>query len=91
MINYSEKNVFSYNVKKCLSFDPFDYNMKQQLHLYGNENNIDKAIYDKLMISKVQYFTCTNECFEVFNKLPLITYHYELSCRCIKNCYDMIK
>ncbi len=86
MINYLEDGVFDKKVNKCLALDPFT---QQNIISYNiNSSNI-KPGYLKTM--KINYYTCSMECFNLFENLPIFTYHYELTCLCIKNCYDNIE
>ncbi len=87
MINYSEKNVFDLKVKRCLEFDPFtikneNYSLVKLIH---KQNIEDK---NEMMF---KYYNCSNACFEIYENLPVMTYHYELSCKCIYNCYQDMK
>ena len=77
MINYSEENVFNKKVKKCLTFDPF----KQRVDEYTK----NKVELDQI---KLNYFSCAEKCLNTYENLPLVVYHYEISCFCIKKCYD---
>lgn len=82
MINYTEENVFNLKTKKCLSFDPFDKT--------SSKMQIDTSSTNKDLLTNLQrkYYTCAYNCFDTYENLPIITYHYELSCLCIKNCFE---
>ena len=82
MINYDDSSVFNKNNKKCLTFDPF-------------ENKLEKFFIDVKDKSKEQnlrkeFYECSESCFDTFDNLPVFNYHYEISCICIKNCYENI-
>ena len=83
MINYNDENIFKGINKKCLTFDPFNlkYN-KFQIKI--NDPHKEKSI-------KEEYYECCENCFDLFDNLPLFNYHYEISCLCIKECYEKIK
>ncbi len=96
MINYSEQNVLDEKVKKCLMFDPFDntialdkdtINLDNQFNLVYLKNKINITNYNKL---KAKYYNCASDCFELYQNLPIVNYHYEISCVCIKDCFDQI-
>jgi hypothetical protein len=86
MINYTNRNVLDKKVKKCLNFDPF-------LAKSGLKNeeftNLFHGKYqkEKLELQK-NYYTCSSNCFQMYENLPIMNYHYEISCECIKGCYD---
>jgi hypothetical protein len=83
MINYSEKNVLDLKVKRCLEFDPF---------MIKNEKYCLAKVTEKMKIEdknelKLKYYNCSNTCFEIYENLPVMTFHYEISCDCIYKCY----
>lgn len=82
MINYQEGSVFEKKVRKCLIFDPFTNTN------YKNEIKITEK--SKLKELQTNYYSCASNCFEEYENLPILTYHYELSCLCIKSCYEKL-
>lgn len=40
--------------------------------------------------TKKKYYDCSFNCFELYDNLPPFSFHYELSCACIKKCYEEI-
>ncbi len=82
MINYSDENILNKVVFKCLTFDPFSKDLAYSKYLKNKTDyNIDLHL---------KYYSCANECFDLYDNLPVYNYHYELSCLCIKNCHDLL-
>ena len=84
MINYSEENIFSPKIKKCLSFDPFLTNNNITL----SKDKPEPKQRELLLNLKKEYYSCATDCFDLYNNIPIYTYHYHLSCICIKKCYN---
>lgn len=84
MINYND-NIFTNETKKCLNFDPFyTNNTNYKLNLSTKDEITQKTL-------KLQYYKCANDCIPIFNNLPPINFHSNISCHCIKQCYNQIK
>ena len=82
MINYNDGNIFQKNIKKCLTFDPFE----TKTELYSIKIN-DRITEMKL---RETYYKCSENCLDVYDNLPVFNFHYEIACLCIKNCYEKI-
>jgi hypothetical protein len=83
MINYNDQNIFNKDNKKCLTFDPFE--TKNQTYLIKLK---DKKRENEL---KEEFYTCSENCFDLYENLPVFNYHYKISCLCIKDCYEKVK
>ena len=88
MINYSDENILDSRVKKCLTFDPFRIDSN---HPYGL-NSLYILNYETNKIRQIQlkYYECTTNCFDLYENINIMKYHYELSCLCIKKCFNEI-
>jgi hypothetical protein len=78
MINYSDDMIFNKTVLKCLTFDP-----------YTHPDYKDKIDPQNKQALAEKYYTCASNCFETYDNIPIVNFHYELSCLCIKKCYDL--
>ena len=83
MINYNDGNIFLRKNKKCLTFDPFE----TKDELFSIKINDSK----KQQKFREEYYSCSENCFDVYENLPVFNYHYEISCLCIKDCYEKLK
>lgn len=83
MINYNDQNIFNKDNKKCLSFDPFDSKF-QNYSIKIKEKTREIEL-------KKEYYSCCEDCFDVYENLPIFNYHYKISCLCIKECYEKVK
>ncbi len=88
MINYSDENILETKVKKCLTFDPFRIKSN---HPYGlNSLNLFNSNPNEIKKIQLKYYECTANCFDLYENINILKYHYELSCLCIKKCFNKI-
>ena len=89
MINYSEVNILDVEVKKCLTFDPFRLEKNNKLSI-NNIIDLKQKNLDEIKQIQFNYYNCSMNCFELYENISILNYHYELSCLCIKNCFEQI-
>lgn len=89
MINYSDFNILDGNVKKCLTFDPFTLDKDNMLSIY-NVIGLKQENLEEIKQIQLDYYKCSMNCFELYENISILNYHYELSCLCIKNCFEHI-
>ncbi len=90
MINYSDENILNEKVKRCLTFDPFRVDAD---HPYGINTKIDlkQKNHEEIKQMQLNYYQCAMNCFDLYENINIFKYHYELSCLCIKSCFDKLE